>query len=48
MIHKITLVDKIRVIIRHGDSKIRELNIIFYIFPKEKIVVFGGHCNAPC
>ena len=48
MIHKIKLVDKIRVIIRHGDSKVRVLNIISYIFPKEKIVVFGGHCNAPC
>ena len=34
--------------IRHEDSKFRELNIIFYMFPKVKIVVFGGHYNAPC
>ena len=50
MIHKIKLIDNILVknIIRHVDIKFRELNIIFYMFSKKKLVVFAGHCNAPC
>ena len=47
MIHKIKLIDNIHVI-RHEDSKFRELNIIFYMLSKEKVVVFGEHYNAPC